>query len=83
MSNELRDQLGALAIRFRRGETVATSHEMVAVLEAMIAIDATAAAQAELSAILGAALACQQREDWLGLADYLDFELSDWLAMLG
>lgn len=27
----------------------------------------------------GAMLACQGAQDWLGLADYLEYELVDWL----
>lgn len=39
----------------------------------------SAALQAELAVILEALLACHKRDDWLGVADYLQFELVDWL----
>lgn len=42
-----------------------------------------ASRQAELVAILDAILACHKRDDWLGVADYLQFELVDWLGCLG
>lgn len=36
----------------------------------------------EFGQLVGKMLACQEAHDWLGLADYLDTEMVDWLKRL-
>ena len=54
---------------------------LVGLVEAMVALSArfTPAEQVELARLVKAILACQERQDWLGLADYLAWE---WSALL-
>ena len=54
---------------------------LVGLVESMVALSAgfTPAEQLELARLVKAILACQERQDWLGLADYLAWE---WSALL-
>jgi hypothetical protein len=41
-----------------------------------------AALEAGFADLVGRLLACQEAHDWLGLADYLEYELVDWLERI-
>ncbi len=55
--------------------------EMVELFESVqVLVDtAVASMQQEWAHLLGLLLACQEAQDWLGLADYLEYELVEWL----
>lgn len=55
---------------------------LVALLESVAARhgEFTAAQQVELARLIKAILACQERQDWLGIADYLEWELRQLLS---
>lgn len=47
-----------------------------------LAQDIQPAEQRELAQLVKALMSCQERRDWLGLADYLLWEWSDFLTRL-
>lgn len=71
----------ALALEFRLGKNTGAALEMVQMVELLITqyskSDQTQLQQ--LGVILGQLLQCQERRDWLALADYLEYELQDLL----
>jgi hypothetical protein len=70
-----------LALEFRLGKNTQAALGMAEMVNALIAIfPATKPASVQkLGQILGQILQCQERRDWLGLADYLEYELQDLL----
>ncbi|MBC2658434.1 hypothetical protein H7A76_23590 [Pseudomonas sp. MSSRFD41] len=66
---------------FRLGRDVEAAMEMVELFESVqVLVDtAVASMQQEWAHLLGLLLACQEAQDWLGLADYLEYELVEWL----
>ncbi|KAF0863592.1 hypothetical protein [Pseudomonas sp. LD120] len=40
------------------------------------------AVQQDWAGLLSLMLKCQEAQDWLGLADYLEYELVEWLSMV-
>ncbi|EKE75436.1 hypothetical protein [Gallaecimonas xiamenensis] len=77
-----RQQAIALAHRFRLGLNTEAALDMVELLGALAGDFAPAEPQQQqtLNAIMTLILQCQERQDWLGLADYLEYELVQLLA---
>jgi hypothetical protein len=61
---------------FRLGRDVEAALKMVELIDTAMPLLATRslAEQAEWTRVLGAILQCQERQDWIGLADWLDVE---------
>lgn len=76
------EQAQALAVRFRLGEHVTASLALPGFLSELAGgLGSKASPRANaFGQLLGDMLACQEAQDWLGLADYLEYELVDWLA---
>jgi hypothetical protein len=72
----------ALALQFRLGITTQPALELAELAGQLISLFATAPPQqnTQLQQLLTAVLQCQQNRDWLGLADYLEYELQQLLA---
>lgn len=69
-----------LARRFRLGHSVESLQRLAPLLEQVMA----ALPPAQLTAAshcIAAMLACQERQDWLGLADWLEYEFTALLAI--
>ncbi|MFK3791306.1 hypothetical protein ACI2KO_13710 [Pseudomonas piscis] len=82
--NRLEPLLGrarSVAELFRLGRDVEAAGEMVELFEPvqMLVDTAAASVQQDWVHLLGLLLACQEAQDWLGLADYLEYELVEWL----
>ncbi len=62
---------------FRLGRDVEAALDMVEVFEGaqQLLMSAPATVQQDWSLILTQMLDCQERQDWLGLADWMEFEL--------
>lgn len=60
---------------FRLGRDVEGGVEMVALFEGVLPLFAAPALQQQSTALLGQLLAAQERQDWIGLADSLEYEL--------
>ncbi|AXB03713.1 hypothetical protein ACV1D8_12505 [Aeromonas caviae] len=68
-----------LARRFRLGHHVESALALPALLERVLAALPTTR-YSEAAKVIAALLACQERHDWLGLADWLEGELVTLLA---
>jgi len=70
-----------LALEFRLGRNTQAALEMAEMVNALIAMFQTTnpSSMQQLGNILGNILQCQERRDWLGVADYLEYELQDLL----
>lgn len=70
-----------VARAFRLGASMQAGKPMVELISkvAQEVGNAPSPLKDELSRILDALLASHKRSDWLGVADYLEFELVDWL----
>ncbi len=84
MSNpyaELRERSRQTAAQFQLCHDIEGGLALVGLVESMVALSAsfTPAEQLEFARQVKAILACQERQDWLGLADYLAWE---WSALL-
>ncbi|MED5526701.1 hypothetical protein [Gallaecimonas pentaromativorans] len=78
---QCQQQCLALARLFRLGMNTEAALEMVPLLEQITAqLTAGGKPQPELLQVLGMMLGCQERQDWLGLADYLEFELQELIS---
>lgn len=68
-----------LALEFRLGKITQAALEMAEMVEMLIAVFPTTDQNQvqNLGQILSQILQCQERKDWLGLADYLEYELQD------
>ena len=66
-----------LALKIRLGHNVEAGLMLVTYLEQLVAVYSQfpAEQQRQFQSILSAMLACQERQDWIGLADYLEYEL--------
>ena len=66
-----------LALKVRLGHNVEAGLMLVTYLEQLVAAypKFPAEQQRQFQSILSAMLACQERQDWIGLADYLEYEL--------
>ena len=70
-------QLTTLAAQFRLGLSLDAALALPPLMKSLLPLLPTLplAMQQQLPQILSAILACQEREDWLGLADWLEYEL--------
>lgn len=64
---------------FRLGRDIEGALKMVEVIDRSLPLmdGASAEKQAEWGRVLSEILACQERQDWLGLADWLEFEFAE------
>ncbi len=62
---------------FRLGRDIEGALKMVELIDRSLPLmdGASAERQAEWGRVLSAILACQERQDWLGVADWLEVEL--------
>lgn len=81
---ELRERSSLIARQFRQCRDVEAGLAMVPVIETTVGLahDFSPSEQLELATLVKALMACQERQDWLGLADYLLWEWSDFLTRL-
>ena len=72
------------AEQFRLCHDIEASLALVDIVETMAAlcVHLTALEQQRFAQLLKAILACQERQDWLGLADYLAWEWADLLLSI-
>lgn len=74
------DELQRLAHQFRLGLSLEATQELPNRLQQLMDAYANRPELAQpLSRIMSALLGCQEREDWLGLADWLEYELASLL----
>jgi hypothetical protein len=75
------DECRECAGLFRLGRDVEAALEMVDVFEGaqQSLMSALADVQQSWAVVLAEMLACQERQDWLGLADFMEFELIELL----
>ncbi|HBR95910.1 MAG TPA: hypothetical protein DD979_00835 [Gammaproteobacteria bacterium] len=66
-------QAATLASQFREAKHVAAVQQLPELLEKVM--QHRAADPASLPDLIAALLACQERRDWTGMADYLSYEL--------
>ena len=66
-----------LALKVRLGHNVEAGLMLVTYLEQLVAVypKFPVEQQRQFQSILSAMLVCQERQDWIGLADYLEYEL--------
>ncbi|WP_306520041.1 hypothetical protein [Rheinheimera sp.] len=86
MMNTLTDcsnQARQLALQFRLGKNTQAALDMATMVNTLIVIFPSSQPQhiKLLQQILGQCLDCQQRQDWLALADYLEYELQELLQL--
>jgi hypothetical protein len=69
------------AALFRLGRDVEAALKMVDLIETVVPWSAsqTVVQQQALQKVLGEILACQERQDWIGVADWLGYELVELL----
>ena len=60
---------------FRLGRDVEGSAEMVVLVEEVLALFSAPALQPSSAALLGLILDAQQRQDWIAVADSLEYEM--------
>lgn len=74
-------QATQLALQFRLGKNTQAALDMATMVNHLLSLFPTSDLQQvqNLQYILSQCLACQQRKDWLALADYLEYELQDLL----
>lgn len=72
-----------LAKRFRLGLHIEAALELPVLLKSLLPLLPTLSptAQQQLPQVMSAMLACQERGDWLGLADWLEYELVQLLTL--
>lgn len=70
-------QITTLAAQFRLGLSLDAALALPPLIKSLLPLLPTlpTATQQQLPKIMSAMLACQEREDWLGLADWLEYEL--------
>ncbi|MHA3738363.1 hypothetical protein ACXR0M_22180 [Pseudomonas sp. Eth.TT006] len=75
------DECRQCAGLFRLGRDVEAALEMVDVFEGaqQLLVTAPAPTQQAWAVVLTQMLDCQERQDWLGLADWMEFELTELL----
>ena len=74
---ELKQEALRIAHRLRLGHEVQAQLDVVALAERLLGF-ASAERAADLASWadwIGRVMACQEAQDWLGLADYLEYEL--------
>ncbi len=79
--SDCQQQAKQLALQFRLGKNTQAALDMAMMVSQLISLFPTAEPTnvKQLQQILGQCLACQQRQDWLAIADYLEYELQDFL----
>lgn len=84
LSTDWEDDAKSLALQFRLGMSVPAAIAMVEFVQRLAnqARYFPSPYATEFGDLVGKMLACQKSHDWLGLADYLDTELIDWLRRL-
>ncbi|NBF01455.1 hypothetical protein GV819_04040 [Pseudomonas sp. Fl5BN2] len=77
------DNARDVADLFRLGRDVEAAVAMIELFDPVQGLvdGAPSSAQQDWAALLGLMLKCQEAQDWLGLADYLEYELVDWLQV--
>ncbi|EIK93534.1 hypothetical protein PMM47T1_26603 [Pseudomonas sp. M47T1] len=82
---QYREPAVACAHLFRLGRDVEAALVMVELFGGLMPLfDRTPAAlQQQWGAVLGQVLACQEGQDWLGVADYLEYELLELMRQGG
>ena len=80
---EYQCQATELALQFRSGSHTQAAMDLATMVAQLVQAFASQPAQyaTELQNILQAVLNCQAQRDWLGLADYLEYELQDLLHL--
>ena len=80
----LRERSQQTAAQFQLCHDIEGALALVELVESMLALSAsfTPAEQLEFARLVKAILACQERQDWLGLADYLAWEWADMLLSI-
>lgn len=75
-------QLTQLAQQFRLGMSLDAAMALPPLMKSLLPLlpSLSPTAQRQLPQIMSAILACQEREDWLGLADWLEYELRHMLS---
>ncbi|WP_409317225.1 hypothetical protein [Pseudomonas sp. KCJK9016] len=71
------DECRRCAVLFRLGRDVEAALDMVEVFEGVqhLLVPAAADAKQAWTHLLTQMLDCQERQDWLGLADFMEYEL--------
>lgn len=77
-------RLKDLAVFFRLGRPLEATDDLINLLTNMMpqVTGKISATPLSIESIFSSILRCQEAEDWLGLADYLEYELSDFLKGL-
>ena len=77
-------QLKFFSDSFRLGRSLEVTDDLINLLSEIVPqiIGRESNNQVSIEDIFSNILYCQKSEDWLGLADYLEYELSDFLADL-
>ena len=77
-------QLKFFSDSFRLGRSLEITDDLINLLSEIVPqiIGRESNNQVSIEDIFSNILYCQKSEDWLGLADYLEYELSDFLADL-
>ena len=75
------ENLKRYAAIFRLGRPLEVTEDFIATLGLILpkVKEKEGAKLSEIQVMLNGILACQEREDWLGLADYIEYELIDLL----
>lgn len=73
-----------LAVIIRLGHNVEAGLILVNYVEQLVSVytEFPVQQQNQLQFLLSAMLACQERQDWIGLADYLEYELQQFFLEL-
>jgi len=78
------EKLKSFADLFRLGRPLEVTDDLIILLEEIITETAAQTSNTvhTIEEMFSLILHCQESEDWLGLADYLEYELSDFLICL-
>lgn len=78
---ELKKEASRIACLFRVGQEVIAQQDVVVLAERLMGFASTerVGQMAVWAEWIGWVMACQESQDWLGLADYLDYELAELL----
>jgi hypothetical protein len=81
-ADSIKHQCIALAHQFRLGQSVEAALLLPDAMQAVLNVlpQLSLSAQSELSWVVARLLQCQEAKDWLGLADYLEYELNALLS---
>ncbi len=78
------ERLSAYAVFLRSGRSLEITEELINLLFDILSYITVNNREmlSKLQEIFSAILQCQETEDWLGMADYLEYELKDYLKSL-